>query len=128
MTDGAIPGTSPGTHLLSKTELPQSEAVQRRHTAMAPPRLDMDEYRPAFARYDLTQDEADELICILWDLMVTFVDLGLGLDPVQRILSDEMLKSLADSESVASLKTGFSDVSSEAQEDGDETTQRERNL
>ena len=52
----------------------------------APPRLtiDWDAYLPFFESEDITEEEKREMIEVLWAIMVSFVDLGLGIHPVQR--------------------------------------------
>jgi len=51
----------------------------------APPALtiDWDAYLPFFEDEDISEDQKHELIAALWSIMVSFVDLGFGIHPVQ---------------------------------------------
>ena len=52
----------------------------------APPRLtiDWDAYLPFFEDEDISDEHKRELIEALWSIMVSFVDLGFGVHPVQQ--------------------------------------------
>ena len=45
--------------------------------------LDPDEYREHLEDFDLTAEQENELLAVLWNIMRTFVDIGFGLDSVQ---------------------------------------------
>ena len=45
--------------------------------------LDPDEYREDLDDFDLTRDQQDEMLAVLWNIMRTFVEIGFGLDSVQ---------------------------------------------
>ncbi len=52
----------------------------------APPRLtiDWDAYLPFFEDEDISDEDKRKLIEALWSIMVSFVDLGFGVHPVQQ--------------------------------------------
>lgn len=52
----------------------------------APPALtiDWDAYLPFFENEDISEKDKRELIEALWAIMVSFVDLGFGISPVQH--------------------------------------------
>lgn len=52
----------------------------------APPSLtiDWDAYLPLFEDEDISEAEKRELIEALWSIVVSFVDLGFGVHPVQQ--------------------------------------------
>ena len=52
---------------------------------------------------DLTEEQAGVLLRAIWDLVVSFVDLGFGLNPVQQALVD---RSRRDPESASSASSG----------------------
>jgi hypothetical protein len=45
--------------------------------------LDPDEYREHLAEFDMSREQQDELLGVLWNIMRTFVEIGFGLDSVQ---------------------------------------------
>jgi hypothetical protein len=57
------------------------------------PVLDVDKYRPFIAEFDLTEEQERELLETLWKLMMSFVDMGFGLDPIHHILQGTLEKS-----------------------------------
>lgn len=52
----------------------------------APPSLtiDWDAYLPFFEDEDISEEHKREMIEALWSIMVSFVDLGFGIHPVQQ--------------------------------------------
>ncbi|MEM5474816.1 hypothetical protein [Pacificibacter sp. AS14] len=44
----------------------------------------MPEYLPFFEDEDISEDQKREMIEALWSIMVSFVDLGFGIHPVQQ--------------------------------------------
>jgi len=58
----------------------------------APPRLtiDWDAYLPFFEDEDISDEDKRELIEALWSIMVSFVDLGFGVHPVQQACGQEV--------------------------------------
>ena len=52
----------------------------------APPRLtiDWDAYLPFFENEDISDADKRELIEVLWSIMVSFVDLGFSIHPIQQ--------------------------------------------
>jgi hypothetical protein len=49
------------------------------------PPLDVGKWRPYLDDFDITEEQKAEIIRILWNMMITFVDLGFGQESVQRI-------------------------------------------
>lgn len=50
------------------------------------PTLDCDAYRADLIDFDLTPEQENELLSILWDIMRTMCDLNLDMDAVQMIM------------------------------------------
>jgi hypothetical protein len=50
------------------------------------PTLDCDAYRADLVDFDLTAEQENELLAILWDIMRTMCDLNLDMDAVQMIM------------------------------------------
>jgi len=53
----------------------------------APPTLtiDWDAYLPFFEDDDISEEDKHELIEALWSIVVSFVDLGFGVHPIQQV-------------------------------------------
>lgn len=51
---------------------------------LSPPKVD--EYREYLDEFEITEDQKTELLSTLWWIMVSFVDMGFGVDAVQRCL------------------------------------------
>lgn len=60
-------------------------------TYTSTPSFDPDKYRIYLEDSELTEDQQREYLEILWSIMMTFVELGFGLDSVQQalVVSDE---------------------------------------
>ena len=52
----------------------------------AGPALDVDAYRPYIEDFDLTEEQAAELLRTLWEIMKAFVDLGFGVDSIHHFI------------------------------------------
>ncbi|KIO48278.1 hypothetical protein [Nitrosospira sp. NpAV] len=50
------------------------------------PTLDCDAYREDLTEFELTTEQENELLSILWDIMRTMCDLNLDMDAVQMIM------------------------------------------
>jgi hypothetical protein len=50
------------------------------------PTLDCDAYRADLIEFELTTEQENELLAILWDIMRTMCDLNLDMDAVQMIM------------------------------------------
>lgn len=72
----------------------------------APPTLtiDWDAYLPFLEDENISEEEKHELIEALWSIMVSFVDLGFGVHPVQQVCGKDV--SLADLSAADVLKSG----------------------
>lgn len=58
---------------------------EERETAPASSRFDPSAYRQYLATYELSDAQSDELLCALWAIMCSFVDLGWGADPLSLV-------------------------------------------
>ena len=67
----------------AKEEGPGSEA---QFTALS---FDYEEYTPYLEDADLTEDQKREFLETLWNIMVSFVDLGFGIHPIQQAGGEE---------------------------------------
>lgn len=58
----------------------------------APPSLtiDWDVYLPFFEDDDISEEDKYELIEALWSIVVSFVDLGFGVHPTQRVCGQDV--------------------------------------
>lgn len=68
-----------------------------------PPTLSVDWklYEEYLGTNDLSDDQKRELIEALWYIVMTFVDLGFGLDPVQQVLPSAQEKGRSASKAAA---------------------------
>ena len=67
----------------------------------APPSLSIDweAYLPFFENEEISDEDKRELIGILWSIMVSFVDLGFDIHPVQQACGedqDDLASDIAD--------------------------------
>lgn len=62
--------------------------------AINPIKLDADLYRDDLSTLDLTDAQKDELLETLWNIMITMVDIGWGVDSVQ-VLMPSLFNELA---------------------------------
>ncbi len=60
------------------------------------PTLDHDAYRADLADFELTSEQENELLSILWDIMRTMCDLNLDMDAVQMIMPTFLYAALND--------------------------------
>jgi hypothetical protein len=51
-----------------------------------PPAFNPDDYRDELKDLDLTDEQAQELLSVLWNIMAAMVDMGWGLDATQLVL------------------------------------------
>lgn len=89
--------------------------------------LDTETYLAQMEDWDISEDEKDEYIRVLWNLMVSAVQIGLGMHPVQQILSTRVnekagengLNLLQSTSSVDSAKQAFGHAARERIAKGD---------
>lgn len=67
-------------------------------SAAALPLPSLNEYREFLDEYELSEEQKHELLQTLWWIMVSFVDVGFGIDSVQRCLPALEEISLANGE------------------------------
>lgn len=60
--------------------------VVDRSPISGPSAFDAEEYLPYVAEFDLTEEQASELLATLWEIMKAFVDLGFGVDSIHEFL------------------------------------------
>ncbi len=53
-----------------------------------PSDFDPAEYLPDMEEFDLSEEQATELLTTLWEIMKAFVDLGFGVDSIHRIFPE----------------------------------------
>lgn len=70
----------------TSANLPQKDLAEGA-PAHSSPRLDDDRYLAMIEDMEATEAQKRELLQTLWAIMVSIADLGLGLDPVQMLLS-----------------------------------------
>jgi len=63
-----------------------TEQQETEQEAISAPKLDYDLYRGDLRDLDLTTEQENELLTILWDIMKTMVDLNLDMDAVQMAI------------------------------------------
>ena len=63
-------------------DTPLSQDAQR----PAVPKFDPAKYAPHTEDFDMTEAQQEEYLRTLWSIMAAFVDLGFGVDSVQRVL------------------------------------------
>lgn len=86
--------TSPGLAARLVSDTKGDISAEAPQTPLPPLRFDVDEYRKYIEDEDLTEAQAEELLGAIWLIMVSFVDLGFGIHPVQHAM-DERQKMLA---------------------------------
>ena len=59
----------------------------------APPDFDFEDYRDELKDFDLTDEQAEEILHTLWNMMSAMVDLGWGVDTVQIVLPELFVKA-----------------------------------
>lgn len=97
------------------------------HNHLEPPQLDLDRYRGRLADADLSPDQVDELLRLLWQMMCAVVDISHGLESVQWIFGSTIANSFAE-ECTASTVNEVVDEPSRLskQNEEKETTTNER--
>ena len=82
----------------NKTDLNKSWLDAKGDSISSTPAFDPDEYREYVEELDLTEEQENELLGIIWSIMAAFVDLGFGVDSIQ-FLPDEVKSSFNEKES-----------------------------
>jgi hypothetical protein len=89
---------------------------------ITPLTLDPNKYRSYLEEFDLTEEQENELLAILWRILSTMVDIGFGLDSVQ-MLFPAMIENagvdLADSVKQEDAEKGDCDALNHAHKGGD---------
>lgn len=67
-------------------EIDNSE-IAKLHSPQGACVFNVEKYREDMDGFDLTEDQATELLQTLWNIMATFVELGFGVDSVQLLLN-----------------------------------------
>lgn len=91
------------------------------------PELDVERFRPYLAELELSEDQERQFLEALWSIMLTFVELGFGVDSVQQLFpalddfslpdSEDRLDRMEQPETCAGdLKECFEDASREGKD------------
>ena len=75
-------------HLPPDTTNCTSTPLQSGKRARPTLQVDIERYAPYLEDADITDEQKRELIEALWSIMVSFVDLGFGIEPVQQVVSE----------------------------------------
>ena len=60
--------------------------------------IDLEKYRKDLSGFEMTTEQENELLQVLWNIMSIFVDIGWGVDTVQLVLPDLFKEVAPDSE------------------------------
>ena len=60
------------------------------HQALPPLVLDPDKYRHHLAEYDISVEEQNEFLTVIWRIVCTCVDIGVRLDSVQLLPQEKV--------------------------------------
>ena len=66
--------------------------------------FDPDHYRHHLEGMDISEEEAQELMAVLWQIMQTFVDIGWGVDAVQQVFPELFEKTSTNPETTLQQK------------------------
>ncbi len=64
----------------------KTENSNGKQQAIPAPTLDYEAYRTDLTEFELTKEQEDELLLILWNIMCTMCDLSLDMDSVHMII------------------------------------------
>lgn len=67
-------------------------------------RLNPDDYRQGLAAFDMTKEQENELLGVLWQIMKTMVEIGWGVNSVQYLLPEIFEAASADSPQIQSTE------------------------
>lgn len=76
--------------------------------------IDWDLYGSMLEDSDLDEDQKRELIESLWSIVVTFVDLGFGIHPIQQVCGEDdenLAKAIADMVSLPNTNNNLENIS-----------------
>lgn len=71
--------------LMDSTKTPKAPTEQGGEEA---PGFDAERYLPLIDEMEITEEQKREFLGTLWNIMVAFVDLGFGVDSVQRLFPE----------------------------------------
>ena len=71
--------------MIESKEQPGNESTAA-YTSTPP--FDPEKYRTYLEDTELSEEQQVEYLKVLWSIMITFVDLGFGVDSVQQVLGD----------------------------------------
>lgn len=78
-------------------EIGETEETNIHNQSLRPLALDTDKYRADLQEFELTAQQENELLQVLWDIMVTMVDIGFGDHSIQRVVHSLMKSTSPDS-------------------------------
>jgi len=101
---------------MSNNAVEQNEKKQEVIPALV---LDCDAFRNDLTDFELTSEQENELLTILWDIMRMMVDLNLDMDAVQMVMPPSLCKAFNE-------KTDGEDDEAEQKDNRSADTQNER--
>jgi len=89
------------------TKEPYKDHQNRQSDAagFGPPVLDEARYLPAMGSFDIDEEDQRELMRTLWSLLISAVDLNLGIDPIQILFAEKTGASTISSENMVQSDT-----------------------
>ncbi|MFK5950251.1 MAG: hypothetical protein QM500_15935 [Methylococcales bacterium] len=88
-----------------KTKTREAMPEEMDYSGMAPLKLDVEKYRDELKDFDMTIEQQNEFLEILWHILRTFVELGWGVDNIQMFSNQNNDKYRSDSVKVLKRNT-----------------------
>lgn len=88
--------------------------VADRAPLSGPSAFDAEEYLPHVAEFDLTEEQASEMLATLWEIMRAFVEMGFGVDSIHEFLP--ALKEVSQEIEAGAVESKSNRISAEFQE------------
>ena len=73
---------------MDKDLIDLKDAWSDAQSSSATPPCDTDKYREHLEEYELSKEEEDELLKVIWSIMAGFVEIGFGVDSIQFLPQD----------------------------------------
>ncbi|PXX07103.1 hypothetical protein C8R27_1563 [Nitrosomonas ureae] len=90
-----------------------TERNENKQEVIPGPVLDCDAFREDLADCDLTTQEENEYLAILWDIMRMMVDLNLDMDAVHMLMPPSLCKAFNDEDVEANQQTDQTEATTE---------------
>ncbi len=91
--------------------------IKAEERGSAPLALDPDKYRRYLDDFELSEEQQNELLAVLWNICRTFVEIGFGVDSVQTIFSGIVEKTLQDDAGTVDRKDHFKQIAAPTGDD-----------